>query len=54
MKKVAEETAILEVETASPTQSFEQDRDFIKFMVQRFDRPAFRDDIRVEGSMEVL
>lgn len=51
-KKVAEETAILEIQTTSPVQSFEQDKDFIKFIVQCFDRPAFKDDIRVEGSME--
>lgn len=51
-KKQAEELAILEVEMASPVQSFEQDKDFIKFLVQCFDRPAFRDDVSVEGSME--
>ena len=51
-KKVAEELAILEVETASPVQSFEQDKDLIKFFVQCFDRPAFQDDIQQEGRME--
>lgn len=51
-KKVAEELAILEVETASPSRSFEQDKDLIKFFVQCFDRPAFQDDIRQEGRME--
>lgn len=51
-KKVAEELAILEVEMSSPTQSFEEDKDLIKFFVQCFDRPAFQDDIRQEGRME--
>lgn len=51
-KKMAEELAILEVEMASPTQSFEEDKDLIKFFVQCFDRPAFQDDIRQEGRME--
>lgn len=51
-KKIAEELAILEVETASPARSFEEDTDIIKFFLQCFDRPAFRDDIRQEGRME--
>lgn len=51
-KKVAEELAILEVEAAAPSQSFEQDKDLIKFFVQCFDRPAFWDDIRQEGRIE--
>lgn len=51
-KKIAEELAILEVEMASPTQSFEGDKDLIRFFVQCFDRPAFQDDIRQEGRME--
>lgn len=51
-KKVAEELAILEVEMVSPTQSFEEDKDLIKFFVQCFDRPAFQDDIYQEGRME--
>lgn len=51
-KKVAEELAILEVETAFPSRSFEQDKDLIGFFVQCFDRPAFQDDIRQEGRME--
>lgn len=51
-KQLAEQTAILEVETASPAQSFEQDKDLIKFYVQCFDRPAFQDDIHQEGRME--
>lgn len=51
-KKIAEELAILEVEMVSPTQSFEEDKDLIKFFVQCFDRPAFQDDISQEGRME--
>ncbi len=51
-KKVAEELAILEIETTSPVQSVEKDKKLIKFFVQCFDRPAFRDDIRQEGQME--
>jgi len=46
VEKIAEELAILEVEMVSPTQSFEEDKDLIKFFVQCFDRPAFQDDIR--------
>lgn len=51
-KKIAEELAILEMEMASPTQSFEEDKDLVKFFVQCFDRPAFQDDISQEGRME--
>ena len=51
-KKIAEELAILEVEMTSPTQSFEEDKDLIRFFVQCFDRPAFQDDISQEGRME--
>lgn len=52
MEKIAEELAILEMEMASPTQSFEEDKDLVKFFVQCFDRPAFQDDISQEGRME--
>lgn len=51
-KNIAEELTILEMEKASPTQSFEEDIDLIRFFVQCFDRPAFRDDIFQEGRME--
>lgn len=40
------------METASPTQSFEEDKDLIKFFVECFDQLAFQDDIRQEGRME--
>ena len=51
-KQLAEQTAILEVETISTTNSFEQDKELIKFYIQCFDRPAFQDDIHQEGRME--
>ena len=51
-KRLSEEATILELETLSPMQSTEQDKTLIKFYVQCFDRPAFRDDIRQEGRME--
>ena len=51
-KQLAEQTAVLEVETVSLVQSFEQDKDLIKFYVQCFDRSAFQDDIHQEGRME--
>lgn len=51
-KRIAEEYAILELETASPVQTVEQDKEIIKFYVQCFDRPAFQDHICQEGRME--
>ena len=51
-KTIAEELAVMEVESISPIYSHEQDKDLIKFFVQCFDRPAFRDDISYEGRME--
>lgn len=51
-KQLAEQTAILEVETISTTNYFEQDKELIKFYIQCFDRPAFQDDIHQEGRME--
>ena len=51
-KRLSEEATILELETLSPAQNTEQDKTLIKFYVQCFDRPAFRDDIRQEGRME--
>src|SRR5699024_11867231 len=36
----------------STTNSFEQDKELIKFYIQCFDRPAFQDDIHQEGRME--
>lgn len=51
-KRLSEEATILELETLSPAQNIEQDKTLIRFYVQCFDRPAFRDDIRQEGRME--
>lgn len=51
-KRLSEEATILELETLSPAQNTEQDKTLIRFYVQCFDRPAFRDDIRQEGRME--
>lgn len=51
-KTIAEDLAILEVETSSPTEYLFQDIELIKFYVQCFDRPAFQDDIHSEGPME--
>lgn len=51
-KSIAEELAILELETSSPVEYMSHDKDLIKFYVQCFDRPAFQDDIREEGRME--
>lgn len=51
-KSLSEEIAILDLETASPAQFVEQDKELIRFYIQCFDRPAFRDEIRMEFSME--
>lgn len=51
-KRVAEDLAVKEVETTSTVYSYEQDKNFIKFFVQCFDRPAFKNDIRDEWYIE--
>lgn len=51
-KQLAEQTAILEVETTSATPTFEKDKELILFYLECFDRPAFQDDIYQEGRME--
>lgn len=51
-KEISEEAALLELETLLPTEYSGQDKELIEFYVQCFDRPAFRDDIYQEGSME--
>ena len=51
-KAIAEDLAILDVETNSPAGHISQDKELIKFYVQCFDRPAFQDDICQEGRME--
>ena len=51
-KQLAEQTAILEVETTSSTPAFEKDKELVQFYLECFDRPAFQDDISQEGRME--
>lgn len=51
-KSIAEELAILDLETSSPAKDTVHDQELIKFYVQCFDRPAFQDDICQEGRME--
>lgn len=51
-KRISEEATIFELGALSPTQTVEQDITLIKFYVRCFDRPAFRDDIHLEGRME--
>ena len=51
-KQLAEQTAILEVETTSSTPAFEKDKELVQFYLECFDRPAFQDDIYQEGRME--
>lgn len=51
-KSIAEELAVLDLETSSPAKDTVQEQELIKFYVQCFDRPAFQDDIYQEGRME--
>lgn len=51
-KRIAEEYAIIEVDSTSPENVADNDIALIKFYVQCFDRPAFQDDINQEGRME--
>lgn len=51
-KSIAEDLAILELETNSPAKDTAEDIELIQFYVQCFDRPAFQDDICQEGRME--
>lgn len=51
-KRIAEEMSIMEVETSSPAQNFNEDKELVQFFVECFDRPAFKDDIYQEGRME--
>lgn len=51
-KAIAEDLAILDVETSSPAVYKSQDKKLIEFYVQCFDRSAFKDDIHCEGRME--
>lgn len=53
-KMIAEEYAEAEIRIVSPVESTENDRKIMKFIKICFDRPAFMDDIYMEGSMEDL
>lgn len=50
-KELAEQMAVLELEEAAVSKS-NQDKELIKFFIQCFDRPAFRERICQEGKME--
>lgn len=50
-KEISEQMAVLDLEEATVGEKCE-DKEFIKFFVQCFDRPAFRDRIYQEGRME--
>ncbi len=51
-KKLAEEATRLELESNKSSQLKNHDEELIKFYVQCFDRPAFKDHISQEGKME--
>lgn len=51
-KSIAEDLAILDLETSSPAEDTVEDKKLIKFYVECFDRPAFQDNICQEGRME--
>ena len=55
-KRLAEAAAALEVDGAAPapTASEQGDVDLVRFFAQCFDRPAFQDPFRQEGSAEAL
>ena len=50
-KEISEEMAILDMEESGESGN-SKDRDILKFFIQCFDRPAFRDEIYQEGCME--
>lgn len=51
-KSVSEQLAIVEIQSNSPAQILNDDKKLIKFYAQCFDRPAFQNEIRCEGSIE--
>ncbi|HXG23569.1 MAG TPA: hypothetical protein VNJ09_03360 [Chthonomonadales bacterium] len=55
-KKLSEQAALLEVENLSPPSqdSVIEDIELLRFYSQCFDRPAFQDPFRREGSMEAF
>lgn len=50
-KEISEQMAVLELE-GKAVNKVEEDRGLIRFFIQCFDRPAFRDEICQEGKME--
>lgn len=50
-KEISEEMAILDMQESGESGN-SKDRDILKFFIQCFDRPAFRDAIYQEGCME--
>ena len=55
-KRLSEEAALLEIEDGRPTDKRPHidDLNLIRFYAQCFDRPAFQDPFRQEGSMEAF
>lgn len=54
-KRLAEEAALLAIEQPSPEPAVSPtDVDIVRFFAQCFDRPAFQDTFRQEGSMEAF
>jgi hypothetical protein len=55
-KRLSERAALLEVENLSPPSepSKSEDTELLRFYSQCFDRPAFQDPFREEGSMETF
>lgn len=51
-KNIAEQYAMVEVQSNVPPKNFYEDKEMIMFFVQCFERPAFQDDIHQEGHME--
>ena len=51
-KSVSEQLTAVEIQANSPSQISYDDKKLIIFYAQCFDRPAFHDSIRQEGSME--
>lgn len=51
-KENAERLAIAELQSSSPVNTNNKDKELLRFYVQCFDRPAFQDRISQEGRME--
>lgn len=53
-KSTSEQLAIAELQTSSQSSIYNSDKDLVLFYAQCFDRPAFNERIREEGSIENL